>query len=52
MLDETQDVKSNFFLKISHRLKWSILNQSQEIKTKMRSFKTEDHALRQIIPFV
>ena len=36
---------------ISNRLKWSILNQSQEIKVKMRSFKTKYQALRQIIPF-
>ena len=40
-----------FFL-IIHRLKWSILNQSQEIKAKMRSIKTEYQALRQIIPFI
>ena len=37
---------------ISHRLKWSNLNQSQEIKAKMRSFKTEYQALRHILPFI
>ena len=40
-----------FFL-ISHWFKWSILNQSQEIKSKMRSFETEYQSLRQIIPFI
>ena len=40
-----------YFL-ISHWLKWSILNQSQEIKAKMRSFKTEYQALKHIIPFI
>ena len=37
---------------ISHWLKWSILNQSQDIKAKMRSFETEYQALRHIIPFI
>ena len=51
--DPPRTKKLEYFFLISHWLKWSILNQSKEIKEKMRSFKTEyQQALRQIIPFV